>query len=136
MSMGYGAFVRLVAYDDRTVLYKYGSYNLNKQGYENYDRICDGLITISKDCFIEPEIHSKIKKMPSGRKKLITKRIPVNVDYAKMIDEGEISVENCSNCWKFRDNKNIDAMVFLILFKLFNQYQLNGEIPENISLNA
>lgn len=39
------------------------------------------MITISRDCFAEPEIHEKLKKMPSGRKKLITKRIPVSVDY-------------------------------------------------------
>ena len=49
--------------------------------YRKENHVYDGTITIARDCFAEPEIHEKLKKMPSGRKKLITKRISVSVDY-------------------------------------------------------
>lgn len=32
------------------------------------------MIIISRECFVEPEIHEKIRKMPSGRRKVISKR--------------------------------------------------------------
>lgn len=59
--------------------------------------------------FVEPEIHEKIKKMPSGRKKLVVKRIPVPVDYDIMIRQNKIQVENCSHCWETtKDDQEID----------------------------
>ena len=86
---------------------------------------------------MEPEIHEKLKKMPSGKKKLITKRIPVDVDYPKYIEEGLITIENCSNCWKTTDDeKHIDVMALHILFYLFLKYQEQGELPEYISYKA
>lgn len=83
MSRGFGAFVKLVLQDDETVIYEYGSYNLNEEKFRNKDHVSDGLITIDKSCFLEPKINKKLKKMPSGRKKLIIKRIPVAVDYSR-----------------------------------------------------
>lgn len=68
MSKGIGAFVKLVLEDSETVIYEYGSYNLNNAKYYNEKRICDGIITIDRNCFAEPEIHEKMKKMPSGKK--------------------------------------------------------------------
>lgn len=100
MSMGVGAFADLVLEDENTLIYQYGGFNLNEAEYENASRISDGLITINKSCLVEPEIHEKLKRLPSGRKKPIVKRIPVCVDYPKMI-KGMITVENCSNCWKY-----------------------------------
>lgn len=68
MSRGIGAFVKLVLEDSETVIYEFGSYNLNDARYYNEEHICDGIITIARNCFAEPEIHEKMKKMPSGRK--------------------------------------------------------------------
>lgn len=137
ISLGIGAHAKLVIYDDTTVIYEYGGYNLNQKEYRNEEHVLDGTITISRSCFAEPEIHKKIKKMPSGRKKPITKRIPVSVDYLKMIDEGLIVIENCSNCWHtLQDEKHIDAMVLRILFPLFRQYQEEGSLPEHISYDV
>ena len=99
MSRGFGAHADLVAQDNEIVIYQYGGYNLNEPEFRNEKHLYDGLITISRSCFAEPEIHEKLKKMPSGRKKLITKRIPVSVDYPQMISDGRIIIENCSNCW-------------------------------------
>lgn len=77
-----------------------------------------------------------MKKMPSGRKKLIIKRIPVHVDYNKMISDGRIVIENCSNCWKCYSNRNTDIMASPILFHLFLQYQIDGKLPEYLNYNV
>lgn len=75
--------------------------------------------------------------MPSGKKKLVTKKIPVKVDYPKYIEDGLITIENCSNCWKATDDeKHIDVMALHILFNLFLKYQEQGKMPEYISYNV
>ncbi len=137
MSMGIGTFANKLREDADVVIYEYGSYNLNEVGFENKSRICDGSIAINKTCFIEPEIHKKLKKMPCGRKKIITKRIPVSVDYMTMIRDGLIIIENCGNCWRTTDDENyIDVMASRLLFYIFNKYQKYGEIPEHINCNV
>lgn len=100
MSIGIGAIARLVLWDDVTVIYEYGSFNLNEYIYRNENHITDGYIIIQKVCFAEPEIHEKIRKMPSGKKRPFVKRIPVSVDYPHMIENGLIEIQNCSNCWE------------------------------------
>lgn len=136
MSRGIGAYANLILEDEKTVMYEYGGYNLNEPEYRNENHIYDGTITISRDCFIEPEIHEKLKKMPSGRKKLIIKRVPVSVDYPQMISDGRIVIENCSNCWQCTPNENIDVMALHLLFYLFRQYQEEGKMPEYIRYNV
>lgn len=137
MSMGIGAYANKILEDEKTVIYEYGSYNLNNPDFRNAEQKCDGNIIISKHCFTEPEIHKKIKRNRSGRKKLIVKRIPVYVDYRKMIDDGVAEIENCSNCWQTtNDEKKIDIMALRILFYLFRKYQEEGKIPEHISYNT
>lgn len=134
MSIGIGAHANLVLQDNKMVIYEYGSYNLNEEECRNEAHINDGTLTIQRSCFLEPEIHEKLKKMPSGKKKLITKRIPVNVNYLKYIEDGLIVVDNCSNCWNTTDDeKHIDIMALHILFNLFLRYQEQGTIPEYIS---
>lgn len=137
MSRGIGAHANLILEDEQNVIYEYGGYNLNNSEYKNENHLYDGMITISRACFVEPEIHDKIKKMPSGRKKVISKRIPISVDYGKMLEEGLIKVENCSNCWQVTEGKlNIDVMICHILFYVFRKYQEEGKIPEHISYNV
>lgn len=135
MSRGLGAHANKIIEDEKAVVYEYGGFNYNEAQYYNENHILDGTITIPKNCFIESDIHEKIKRMPSGRKKLIVKRIPVSVNYSKMIEEGRITVENCSNCWKTTDDdKQIDVMVSHILFQLFLRYQEEGKVPDSINI--
>lgn len=134
MSLGIGAYARKVLEDENTVIYEYGGFNLNDPDYRNEDRILDGMITIQRDCFAEPEIHEKLKKMSSGKKKLVTKRIPVSVDYDQMLEDGRIVVENCSHCWKTTETeKKVDVMACHLLFYIFLRYQEEDMIPENMS---
>lgn len=74
------------------------SYQKKRDGWISLDYT----ITIQRSCFLEAEIHEKIKKMPSGKKKLVTKRVPVEVDYPRYTEDGLIIIVNCSNCWKRR----------------------------------
>lgn len=137
MSIGIGAFAHLVLQDEETVIYEYGGYNLNDEQFTNSNYLCDGLIIVGKRCFQEPEIHEKVKRMPSGRKKQVVKRIIIDVDYPKLIDDGLIVVENCSNTWKtYCDEKQIDIMALRLLFELFRQYQTHSVIPEKISYSV
>ena len=137
MSIGIGAHASLILQDEERVLYEYGGYNLNNKAFWNRMHSYDGYITIQRSCFVESEIHRKRKKMPSGKKKVVTKRIPVNVDYRKMIKDGFIEVENCSNCWETtEDEKQIDVMALRILDRIFQEYQKESRIPESISYNV
>lgn len=137
MSMGIGGSAVKVLEDEKTVIYEYGGYNLNEPRFRNEQRIRDGSITIPKSCFAEPDIHEKIKKTPSGRKKLVVKRIPVRVDYRKMIEDGLIDVENCGNCWQYsNENDKVDITALRILSKIFEEYQVDGEIPESVSYHT
>lgn len=68
MSIGVGAHADLVLHDEKIVIYEYGGYNLNEPEFRNEENLCDGIITIQRDCFLEPEIHKKLKRMPSGRR--------------------------------------------------------------------
>ena len=65
------------------------------------------------------------------------KRIPVNVNYEKMIAEGSIIIENSLNCWKTTDTEMcIDVMALRLLHKLFGVYQEESKIPECISFHV
>lgn len=137
MSLGIGSYARKILEDDNTVIYEYGNYNLNILGSRIEEHVYDGTITISKECFVEPEIHEKHKKLPSGRRKIITKKIPVPIDYEKMIKEGFIAVDNCSYCWEFTSNESkTDVMALHLLYKILRDYQIEGRILNNVSFDS
>ena len=136
MSRGFGGSARIVLQDENAVVYEYAPFNLNEPEYRNSEHIYDGLITISKDSLVEPEIHEKLKRMPSGRKKLIVKRIRRDVDYSALLDAGKITIENSSYCWHMvGTGNNIGMMAMRIIFRIYNHYQDEGTLPETVSLH-
>ena len=135
MSKGIGGSARVVMQDENTIVYEYYAYNLNEEEYRNRERIYDGMITIDKRSLVEPEIHEKLKKQPSGRKKLITKRIPREVDYSVLITAGKINVENSKFCWRILDN-GIGLIAIHLIFKIFDLYQSEGAIPETVGYHV
>ena len=135
MSHGDGGAARIALQDENTVVYEYAAYNLNVEELRNSDHIYDGLITISKNAFVEPEIHEKLKRMPSGRKKLIVKRIERDVDYTALFNEGKITVENSHFCWRTLDN-GVGMMAMRIIFKIFRLYQETGRIPDRVGYDV
>ncbi len=135
MCMGIGGSARAIMQDADTIIYEYCVYNWNDEKCKNPDYVYDGIITIDKHSLVEPEIHEKLKKQPSGRKKLITKRIPRDVDYAARIAAGQIRVENSSFCWQLLDN-GIDYMAMRIIYNIFDLYQTEGTIPEKVRFHV
>jgi len=140
MSVGYGASARKVLEDEHTVIYEYSEYNPDYPRRHGEEPVYDGMIAIQKGCFVEPEIHEKLRRMPSGRKQLVTKRIPVSVEYSKLILEGQITFENSSRCWRMMDGDlremHMDAMIYRLLDKIFLGYQEDGEIPDKVGLDV
>ncbi len=135
MSKGIGGAARVVMQDGDTLVYEYYAYNSNEEEYRNPEHIYDGIITIDKRSLVEPEIHEKLKKQPSGRKQLITKRIPREVDFSTLIAAGQISVENSKFCWRTLDN-GIGLIAIHIIFSIFNLYQSEGAIPETVGYHV
>lgn len=136
MSMGYGGTAKILLQDESVVVYEYLSYNLNDSEYRNAEHICDGLITISKSALVEPEIHAKMKRMPSGRKQFVEKRIRREVDYDLLLNNGEICIENSKYCWRFVGaGENIGLIAMRIIYCIFDQYQDEGRLPEKVSIN-
>lgn len=133
MSIGVGAFAEKIAEDEQSVLYVYGGEDWNNKGMENRDRIMDGTIEISKECLVEPEIHTKLKRMPSGRKKLQTKRVHVGVDYESRLRNGQIIINNCSYSWG-QDSTGVDYPGWWIVYKIFDKYQEEGKLPDYVYL--
>lgn len=134
MSMGYEGYLVLDMQYDKQVVYKYACGNVNK-GLDIYRADIanpDGIIVIDKSCFVEPEIHQKLKRTPSGRKRLIEKRIRVPVDYEAYIQDGRVTVQNASACW--RTIEGIDFMALRLLHNLFKEYQEQGGLPERVSI--
>ena len=134
MSLGIGSFCKLIAEDEETVIYGYGSYNLNEPRYDNKNRISDGIITISKNSLIEPEIHDIIKRFPNGKKKRIIKRVPKDIPLSDLLENKLITVENCSHCWK-TNVRNIDVMALTTIWHILLEYQKIGYLPEELNIN-
>lgn len=135
MSIGFGGWCYISAQDENTVIYQYGSYNLNDELYRNKTHIMDGLLIIDKNSLVEPDIHKKLKRLPGGMKKLIIKQIFVDVSYSYLYNNGKIQIENCSNCWKtVYDNQ--DFIAWHLIWNLFTEYQKNGYLPEKTSFHV
>lgn len=136
MSRGFGGFARIVLQDENTAVYEYAPYNLNEPEYRNSKNTYDGLITISKESMVEPEIHEKIKRVPNGSKKLTFKRIRRDVDYSALLDAGKIVIENSHYCWHFVvTKKKIGMIAMRIVFRIYDHYQDEGILPETVNLH-
>ena len=134
MSIGYGGRARIVLQDNDTVIYEYAPYDLNEPAYRNSDNIFDGQITISKQAFVDAEIHTKVKRLPSGRKIPVVKRIRKDVDYAKLLESRAVTVENSKYCWHTMHN-GYGMIALKLIYRIFDYYQDNGSIPETMAIH-
>ena len=137
MSIGYCGRIELFAEDDNTALYRYCGENWNDDSNTRGSwEDMDGEILIQKKCLVEPEIHTKLKKMPSGRKKLVSKRIVQPFDISAAIRSGDIQIlKPCTSEYSQGLHIGIDRMYFAytLLRKLFTEYQEQGKLPEKCS---
>ncbi len=131
MSLGYGGVAHLRIADDDLVIYSYSGYNWCDPDWEIHKKREDGEIYIERNSFVEPEIHEKLKRMPSGRKKLIVKRVPNDVPYEDYIKSGIVKIKNASNTW--RTYIGVDIIALSIIRHIYYDYQKTDEIPTVIS---
>ncbi|MBQ6366960.1 MAG: hypothetical protein IJJ30_00220 [Erysipelotrichaceae bacterium] len=129
MGIGYCGYAKKMIEDKKTVIYSYCCYNLSQSNWKEMKEKWDGEICLSRGSFIELEIHERIKRTPSGKKKLNIKRIPRNVWPGGLAKEGKLTVKNASGTWKTNDD-GIDFMAFRLVMKLITEYQLSGLIPQ------
>ena len=131
MSIGFKARAVLALSDDSGFLYTYACCNLNREGcWRDAWEKEDGEIWISRVSLVEPDIHVKTRKLPSGRKKTVVKRVPREVPVREMIAEGKITVKNAFGTWK--TTENVDMMALRLLYKILTEYQLLGKMPEDM----
>ena len=133
MSLGYEGVCKLIEQDEEFAIYAYSgadindNYELRKQHILDYD----GEILIYKRCLEEPEIHTKIKQRPSGRKYEEVKRITHFPNVVEHIRNGDVVIEKeCFNAFKRYSCMEIDYIALNLLYKIFTYYQENGCLPE------
>ena len=131
MSMGYGGLAILVDAGDTMLVYAYKSYNLNidEKEYRGKMELIDGEIIIDRSALVEPILKEKIKKMSSGRKKLIKKVCIQRVDVVELCETGKIKVKNASGTW-LTVEYGMDMVARNLCSKIFVEYQETGKIPE------
>lgn len=92
----------------------------------------DGSIWIEKSCLPSPRLSTKRKKLRSGRKTEIKKKIPIEVPVHTYIQEGKIQVTNCIGAWTWING--VDTLAFRLLCKYFREYQTEGLPSKKIFL--
>lgn len=137
MSLGNEGYAKLLDEDAGMVIYEFKVAHLDLH-YDSkkksvFDDIAPGYFYIQRDCFLDPEIHEKIKRRPSGRKYLEVKRIPVDVPVGDYIKEGKVVIEPCT-FWRYMDSNYFtsEKLTWRILNKIFQQYQLDSFIPKHV----
>lgn len=132
MSLGYGGYADIQQSDDTMVIYLYCCYNVDNDDYKHFQQLEDGELYIDRDAFVEPEIHEKIQKTASGRKRIINKRVPREIPLENLIDRGKINVLNASGTWQTTYG-GIDIIAIKLLIKIFDEYQKTGDIPKRVA---
>lgn len=136
MSLGYIGMCKKELEDDEIAIYSYAGENWNdgRKSKSGDSFLCDGSFIIYKECLEETEIHRKFKKMPSGRKKIIEKRIPHAPDIIEYVNDKRIIVEKeCKNAFRCGETIPIDYIAYLLILHVIERYQLDGELHEKES---
>ena len=130
MSLGYCACAKVVLEDDSFVLYAYSGENWNDPVSESGDKaLYDGEILINKGALVEPEIHKKVKKTPTGKKQLCEKRIVATVNVSELINNEEIRIlKACKN--EFAKSTHEYYLAQRIIEEIFIHYQESGRLPD------
>lgn len=130
MTLGYAGHARLEAEDDEIAIYSYTGEDWNVQDESARDALVSdsGQFAISKSCLIEPEIHSKVRKL-NGRKRLVEKTVVRDPDLADLIERGGIVVDKL--CAVDSEASVYHPRIYARLLRLiFRSYQVNGRLPE------
>lgn len=125
MSRGYSGYAHLAQANETRVIYTYCCYNVNLPDHKHFMNMEDSELYIDRNAFVEQEIHKRIIKTASGRKKNIVKRITRDVSFDELFKEGKIKVKNTSGTWRTVEF-GFDIIALNIMFKIF--HPLSGGI--------
>ena len=70
----------------------------------------------------------------SGRKMLVTKRIERDVPISEYFENGKVELVNSSFCGRICNGHGYVGL--RLIYKIFSEYQKNGEIPHIVSIHA
>ena len=93
MSKGHCGHAHLVANDETLLLYSYCAYDINRADWQEIKKKEDGEIAIDRDSLIEPEVQEKVKRLPSGKRTTVVKRIEREVPYEDLLQAKKISIQ-------------------------------------------
>ena len=130
MSKGQCGYAHLVASDDTLLIFSYCAYDINCADWQEMKEKEDGEIAVDRDSLIEPEVHEKVKRLPSGKRTTVVKRIEREVPYEDLLQEKKIIIQNASGAWNFSET-GIDEVALKIVKKIFSEYQKTGNIPDS-----
>ena len=72
----------------------------------------------------------------SFREKRSHKKVLTPVYADDLVAAGKITVENCSNCWMKRGLLDTDVVTLRLIGICLNEYQINEEISEIVTLHC
>lgn len=136
MSLGYIGMCKKESEDEEMVIYSYSGENWNdgENSKSGDSLLYDGSFIIYKDCLEEPEIHTKLLRMPSGRKKLLQKRITHVADIIKHLNNKRIVVEKeCKNAFRQAASMPVDYIAYMLLPDILKKYQTEVFLPDEDS---
>ncbi len=81
----------------------------------------DGEIAIDRNSLIEPEVHEKAKRLPSGKRTTVIKRIEREAPYGDLLNAKKIRIQNASGAWVFSES-GIDEVALKIVHIIFSEY--------------
>ena len=119
--------------NEEIAIYAYSGANINDNYELRKEHILDydGEFLIFKRCLEETEIHTKIKRKPSGRKYEEIKRIAHLPSVGKHIGNGDVVItKECFNAFRRHDGMDVDYIAYQLIYKIFQSYQENGCLPE------
>ncbi|MHD0398276.1 hypothetical protein ACY2DA_10570 [Staphylococcus simulans] len=137
MSRGYGGYASKTIEDEDWVIYEYGAFNLNQPQYQNNEKKYDGNFMIAQSMFVKDIIVLKRKKIPNGGHREVEKRLKIKV-FDQVINgilSEDICIVNSQYEWDIKPigKQEVGNISLLLLYKLFETYRDQEQLPEHVS---
>lgn len=133
ISLGYCAKGVLFVEDKNSVIYLYSGENWNNSESKSGDiNLLDGEIIIKKSSLIEPEIHKKIKRNSNGRKRLVEKIIPTEINVYELVQDGSVIIDKKSKNDFIKGDVQLLYLAKKVIYEIFHEYQISGKIPDKV----
>ena len=134
MSKGIGGVAVKALEDDYTVIYSYGSYDLNRDGYQNEEHLYDGILTIRKSERIAPVIHPRSRRRKERERQQVLKGSAPSASVGGLLEEGQVTIENSTFCTR-RTPTGIDKIAVSLVGRAIAVYQATAVFPDRVSLD-